>query len=78
VSAITTVECPSEKKESDSYRPLAILHEPSRDVVDRGDVIGVDGMAQPERIGEQRRSQQQRMRCKEPERQAPRGGVEAD
>src|SRR5260221_3451018 len=38
-------------------RPPALLHELAGDVVDGGDVIGVDGMARAEAIGEHRRPQ---------------------
>jgi hypothetical protein len=47
------VEWPSEKEEPDHDRPLAFLHQLAGDVVDRGDVIRVDRMPQPQTIGDQ-------------------------
>jgi len=43
----TIVECPSEE-ESDAQWPLAFAHHLAGCVVDRGDVIGVERVAQPE------------------------------
>jgi hypothetical protein len=34
--------------------PLAVLHELARGVVDRGDVVRIDGVTETERVGEER------------------------
>ena len=39
------------EEEPDAQRPLALAHELARRVVDRRDVVGVEGVAQPERVG---------------------------
>ena len=52
-STNTIVECPSEKKKPDAHRPLAFGHQLARRVVDRGDVVGVERVPQPERVGRQ-------------------------
>lgn len=49
------------KVEADADRPFAVLHEFSRDVVDRRDVIGIDGMPQSEGVRQQRGSEQDRV-----------------
>ena len=49
------------EEQADAERPLALLHQLARDIVDGGDVVGVDGMAQAEAVGEQRRAEQQRL-----------------
>ena len=54
------VECPSEKNRPTADRALALLHQLARHVVDRRDMVGVERVPQPERIGERRRAQQHR------------------
>ena len=49
------------EEEADEDRPLPVLHELADDIVDGGDVVGVDGVAQPEDVGEEGRAQQHRM-----------------
>ena len=49
------------EEEADRDRPLAVLHQLAGDVVDRRDVVGVDRMPQPERVGEKRRAEQHRV-----------------
>jgi hypothetical protein len=44
---------PQREEEPDAERPLALLHELARRVVDRGDVIGVEGVAHAEGVGGQ-------------------------
>ena len=44
----TMVEWPSEKKKPDREGPLAFLHQLAHDVVDGGDVVGVEGVPQAE------------------------------
>ena len=46
--------------EADGDGALALLHELAGDVVDGGDVVGVDGVAQAEAVGEQRGAEQER------------------
>jgi hypothetical protein len=51
------------KEEADAQRPLALLqHEPHR-VVDRRDVIGVEGVPQPEHVGDEAEPDQCRKAC---------------
>ena len=44
------------EKEPDSERPLALLEEESRGVVDRRDVVGIEGVAEAEAVRERARS----------------------
>src|SRR3977135_1698096 len=60
------------EEQADAERPLALLHQLARDIVDGGDVIGVDGVAQAEAVG--RRAEQQRLVMEQQER--PRPGVQ--
>ena len=66
------------EEEADPDRPLALLHELARDVVDRRDMIGVDRVAQAERIGEQRRAEQDRLTAQGDERPEPDENIAAD
>ena len=66
------------KEEADPDRALALLHQFAGDVVDRGDVIGVDRMAQAERVGEQRRTEQDRLAAQGDERPKPDEKIAAD
>jgi hypothetical protein len=59
-AAMTMLECRARKK-PDCDWTLALLHQFACDIIDRGDVIGVDRMPQPEAVGDERRRQQQRM-----------------
>ena len=59
------------EEQADRNRALAFLHQLARDVVDGGDMVGIDGMAQAETIGQQRRAQQQRKRPKSDESPGP-------
>ena len=62
------------KEQARRHRTLPILHQLSRDVVDRRDVVRVDGVSQAEAVRQQRRTQQQRIVTKGHER--PRPGAE--
>ena len=42
---------PEREPEPDAQRPLAFAHQLAGGVVDRGDVVGVEGVAHPERVG---------------------------
>ena len=66
------------KEEADANRALALLHELAGDVVDRRDMVGVDRVPQAERIGEQRRSEQDRSIAQGDERPEPDENVAAD
>ncbi len=59
------------EEEADADRALALLHQLAGDIVDGGDVIGVDRVAQAEAVGQQRRAQQHRMVVKGQERPEP-------
>ncbi len=50
-SANTIVEWPSENQKPDAQRPLALAHQLAGRVVDRRDVVGVERVAQAERVG---------------------------
>ena len=49
------------KEQADRNRPLAFLHQLARHVVDRRDVVGIDRVAQAERVGEERGADQHRV-----------------
>ena len=55
-----------------------MLHELAGDVVDRRDMIGVDRVAQTERIGQQRRSKQDWPAAQGGERPHPDENIAAD
>src|ERR1700722_12576593 len=44
------------EEEADAQRPLLLVHELARGVVDGRDVIGVEGVTHPERVGEDPRA----------------------
>ena len=52
--AKTIVECPREnqKPTESGLRPVLVGEQLARGVVDRRDVVGVEGVAQPERVGQ--------------------------
>ena len=66
------------EEQPDADRTLALLHQLARDVVDRGDMIGVDRVAQAERIGEQGRAQQHRLTAQGHQRPEPDKNIAAD
>ena len=47
--------------QTDRQRPAPLVHQLAGDVVDGGDVVGVEGVAQAERVGERRRGEQRRV-----------------
>ena len=49
------------KKETDADRPLAILHQFARHVIDGRDMIGIDRVPQTESIRQQCRPKQHRL-----------------
>ena len=62
--------------EADGDGALAFLHELARDVVDGGDVVGVDGVAQAEAVGEEGGAEQQRIVAEGDDGPEPCAGVE--
>ena len=48
---------PEREKQPDRHGSLAFLHQLARYVVDRRDVVGVESVPQPERIGQESRSE---------------------
>src|ERR1700679_2250246 len=52
------------EEEAGRDRPLALLHQLSGHVVDGGDMIGVDRVTKPERIGERSGPEQDRLIAK--------------
>jgi len=69
------VECPSEKKKP---TPTGLLQQGSKPVgvVDGRDVVGVEGVAQPERVGQTAKGQEARMLDAIREEQSPTGQVQ--
>ena len=73
------------EEEPHAQRPLAVAHQLARRVVDRADVVGVEGVAHPERVGrdadpdaEDAASQSQVLRRDEAEQQAEADDVEGN
>ena len=52
-------------------RPLSVLHELPGDVVDGGNVIGIDRMPQPEAVREESRAEEERLLTKDGDRPRP-------
>ena len=48
------------EEQTDRNRPLALLHQLAHDIVDRGDVIGIDRVPQSEHVGEDRGAEKRR------------------
>ena len=59
------------EEEADTDRALALLHQLAGDVVDGRDVVGVDGVAQAEAIGEQGGAQQDGLMAEYQQRPGP-------
>ena len=66
------------EEEADADRPLALLHQLARHVVDRRDMVGIDGVAQTERIGQERGADQHRIIAKRDQRPDPRQNIGGD
>ena len=66
------------EEEADADRPLAFLHQLARHVVDRRDMVGIDGMAQAERIGQEGGADQHRIVAKRDQRPNPRQNIGGD
>jgi HoxN/HupN/NixA family high-affinity nickel-transporter len=59
------------EEEPDTDRPLSLLHQLARHIVDGGDMIGIHRMAQPEPVGQKRNAQQQRVIMEDSQRGTP-------
>ena len=66
------------KEKTHADRPLALLHELARDVVDRRDMIGVNRVPQAESIGEQSRAEHHQPVAQSDERPKPDQNIAAD
>src|ERR1700728_1878821 len=66
------------KEEADGDRPVPPVHQLARDIVDGGDVIGVDSMAQSETIGQESGPEQNRMVTEPYESPGPGAEIGAD
>ena len=63
------------EEQADADGPAAFLHQLAGHVVDRRDMIGVEGVSQAETVGERRRAQQHRIIVEGDDRPQPCGGV---
>ncbi len=59
------------EEQAHAERPFAVLHEFASDVVDRGNVVGVEGVPQAEAVGEDGGSQQDGIIAKGQDRPKP-------
>ena len=66
------------KEEADRDRPLPLLHQLAGHVVDGGDMIGVERVAQAEGVGEHRRAEEDRVIAKRGKGPKPRGDIRPD
>ena len=68
------------EREEEAYRDraLSFLHQLAGHVVDGGDMIGVECVAQAERVGEHRRAEQDRVAAKRRQRPKPSDDVRPD
>ena len=66
------------EEEADADRPLALLHQLARHVVDRRDMVGIDGVAQTERIGQEGGADQHRIIAKRDQRPNPGQNIGGD
>ena len=64
------------EEEADAHRPLAVLQQLPRRVVDRRDVVGVEGVAEAEGVGERPEARERRVAAREVEEEAPAEQVE--
>ena len=70
-ASTTTVECLEREEEAGGDRFLPALHELSRNVVDRRDMVGVDRVTEPQSIRQKRRPDEQRIVAEGDERPGP-------
>src|ERR1700688_2871501 len=59
------------KEEADSDRPLSLLHQLARDVVDRRNVVGINAVTKPEAVSQNGGSDQNRLMRERDERPGP-------
>jgi len=71
----TIVEWPSEKKSPAAAGRLPLLHELSRDVIDRRDMVGVHRVAETEGVGEEGRPELQGIAAKSKQGPAPSSNI---
>ena len=67
---------PECEEEADGNGPPALLHERAGDVVDGGDVVGIDRVPEPEAPGEKSRAEEERLPAERHERGDPGRDVE--
>ena len=67
---------PEREEEADAHRALAVLQQLASGVVDRGDVVGVERVTQPEGVGERTEAGQGRVGAGVVEEQPPAEQVE--
>ena len=67
---------PQREHESHRNRPLALLHQFARHVVDRRDMVRIHRVAQAKAVRQQRRPQQQRIVARGQHRPYPRAHIE--
>ena len=72
----TIVEWPSEKKKPTPSGRLPLLQQLAGGVVDRGDVVGVEGVAQTEGVGEDAEPGERRVAARVVDEQPPAGDME--
>ena len=59
------------EEQADGDRPFALLHQLARDIVDGRDVVGIDGVAQAECVGQECGADQHRIVVKRDQRPEP-------
>ena len=64
------------EEEADAERALALLEQLAGGVVDRRDVVGVERVPQPERVGERAEARERRVAARVVEEEAPAGEVQ--
>ena len=69
---------PEAEPEADEQRLLAVRDEAARHVVDRRDVVGVDGVPQPERERQDARRRELGVRVRDQRERAQAGGIRQD
>ena len=74
----TTIRVPEREEEPHGDRPLSVLHELPCGVVDRRDVVGVDGVPETEGVGEEGRRQEDRVGRRGGQDERPGAEVEED
>ena len=76
VSAEHDRRVPEREEEADAHRALAVLQQLAGRVVDRGDVVGVEGVAEAEGVGERAETGERRVGARVVEEQPPAEHVE--